>query len=295
MISEELDINKVKEFTTNYFRTDVEIERMTSGVSTYVYRIKNDGKTYYLRVLPEDASFAAEAMAHRVMLKRGISVPEPLYFEHRNNLLCKSVMITGEIPGNHINYNDTGIENVLYEVGKQLALINSIKVDGFSWINRRIYNSLAGEKRTFSEYYYERLYTDIDMLLQYGFYTDNIKALLDNAFSMLNTDAAFLAHGDFDVSHIFQNNGQYTGIIDFGEIRGSHYLYDLGHFKLHDEGNCFIHLANGYNEVHKLTPEDYLKIDFLALFIGIGRSKYEHYRKLVKRQLSIMNNKNVCN
>jgi aminoglycoside phosphotransferase (APT) family kinase protein len=43
-----------------------------------------------------------------------------------------------------------------------------------------------------------------------------------------------LAHGDFDVTPIFQQDGAYTGLIDFGEIRGAEPFHDLGHFHLHD-------------------------------------------------------------
>ncbi len=42
-----------------------------------------------------------------------------------------------------------------------------------------------------------------------------------------------MAHGDFDTSHIFAANGSYTGIIDFGEIRGAEPTFDLGHLALH--------------------------------------------------------------
>ena len=291
MLTSEIDINLVKQVANDYFRMHVELERVNSGLSTYVYRIQHDKQIYYLRVLPEDASFAAEAKAHDIMLGHGISVPKPLYFEHKNTLLGKSLMLTSEIPGRCIHQNDINAADVLLDAGKQLALINSIKVNGFSWINRNEYNKLTGEKQTFKEYFYDKLNNDIDLLQKYGFDVDNIKNIMDKAYLMLDTEDAFLVHGDFDNSHIYHEDGQYSGIIDFGEIRGSHYLYDLGHFKLHDDCEYFRYLIKGYNEIHKLTEEDEVLIDYLALFVGLGRSKYEHYRNLVKRQLRNMKGK----
>ncbi|MBO0715312.1 MAG: phosphotransferase, partial [Acidimicrobiales bacterium] len=47
-------------------------------------------------------------------------------------------------------------------------------------------------------------------------------------------EQAHLAHGDLDVTHIYQENGCYSGIIDFGEVRGAEREFDLGHFLLHD-------------------------------------------------------------
>jgi Ser/Thr protein kinase RdoA (MazF antagonist) len=82
-----------------------------------------------------------------------------------------------------------------------------------------------------------------------------------------------LAHGDFDVSHIYQCDGRYTGVIDFGEIRGADRLYDLGHFHLHDGETLprFVlpDLLAGYREVAPLPPAAEQQIDLLALFIGI--------------------------
>ena len=42
---------------------------------------------------------------------------------------------------------------------------------------------------------------------------------------------AWLAHGDFDCSHIYVADGRYSGIIDFGEIRGANPWYDLAQFR----------------------------------------------------------------
>lgn len=288
MITSEIDINIVKQVANDYFHTNVELERVKSGYSTYVYSVRHDGKTYYLRVMPENVSFAAEAKAHEIMLKYGVNVPKPIYFEHLNSLLGKSLMLTSEIPGQCICGDTKNLSNILFFAGRQLALINSINVDGFSWIDRSNFNELSGEKCTFKEYYYDKLYTDINSLQGYGFDTDAIKKLVDKAYPVLDVNYAFLVHGDFDSSHIFFDDKQFSGIIDFGEIRGSHYLYDLGHFKLHEDIESFQYLCRGYNDVHILVEDDYIKIDYLALFVGLGRSKYEHYRKLIRKQLNVL-------
>lgn len=128
--------------------------------------------------------------------------------------------------------------------------------------------------------------TDKSITLEYYLRIRAFKAYL-----LLETSDAYLAHGDFDDSHIFHYNGQYTGIIDFGEIRGSHHLYDLGHYRLHDNIGGFRHLVKGYNEIKTLVQEDYAKIDYLALFVGLRRSKYEHYRNLIKKQLDVIKGK----
>jgi Ser/Thr protein kinase RdoA (MazF antagonist) len=74
---------------------------------------------------------------------------------------------------------------------------------------------------------------------------------------------AWLAHGDFDTTAIFQADGRYTGLIDFGEIRGTEPLFDLGHCLLHDQEPRPIPLLDdllgGYGEVVAL-PDGYQEL-----------------------------------
>lgn len=84
---------------------------------------------------------------------------------------------------------------------------------------------------------------------------------------------ACLAHGDFDTTHIFQDNGRYTGIIDFGEIRGTHRWYDVAQFHLRD-GEYLPYkllpaLLHGYEEVIELSDNYMNIIRFTALLINV--------------------------
>src|SRR5207248_10181336 len=93
-----------------------------------------------------------------------------------------------------------------------------------------------------------------------------IQAIVNHFDTWLVVEQARLAHGDFDVTHIYQKGGHYTGIIDFGEIRGTDALYDLGHFNLHDGETLpqlvLPYLLAGYSEVMPLPPDHERKISF---------------------------------
>jgi len=82
-----------------------------------------------------------------------------------------------------------------------------------------------------------------------------------------------LAHGDFDASHIYQEDGKYTGIIDFGEIRGASHWYDLGHFHVRD-GEALSYrglpgLIRGYEESISLPPDYEQHIRFTSILINV--------------------------
>lgn len=100
--------------------------------------------------------------------------------------------------------------------------------------------------------------------------------------SWLDTEQAWLAHGDFDTTPIFQHQGRYAGIIDFGEIRGADQWYDLGHFRMHDGGSLPIPLLapliEGYQTVTMLPLDHQQRICFASLLIGV-RTLARHLQK----------------
>ena len=289
MSVKKFDGSLVLPFVRGYFGADAVCERTKSGVSSCVYRVRHADKTYYLRVLPpDDGHHASEEFAHAEMRKRGLNVPEPLYFERYNESANASLFLTGEIPGRCLDdENDGEIGDVLRSAGRQLAVANSICVDNFGWIDREGGAVLSGEHDTFRAFYYDSLYRDIDKLARFGFDTDELKSLADHGFGLLDTDESCFTHGDFDDSHIYHLNGCFTGVIDFGDMCGSHVLHDLGHYKLHCPENFGL-LAQGYSEVRPLSAADYVRIDFLALFVAISRSKYKYYKEMLRKQLEIV-------
>lgn len=88
--------------------------------------------------------------------------------------------------------------------------------------------------------------------------TAAVAATIARHDAWLHGDDARLAHGDLDLIHIYQDKGEYTGIIDFGEIRGADRLYDLGHFNLHDvrprPSRCFPHCWRGTGRCSPSRP-----------------------------------------
>lgn len=221
----------------------LEVERVEEGVSTYVYRLRVAKTVYYLRVLPEEgASFAPEVYAHQRLRERGAHVPDVLYFEHYNEALERSVMVTTEIKGASLAgcADPQAQRRILREAGHDLAVINSLPVQGFGWIkrNRREVVELEAEHASCRAFLTEYLARDLAALADAQILKQktlaSIRHILNEYDAWLDSERAGLAHGDFDVTHIYQEAGRYTGIIDFGEIRGGHACYDLGHFSMHD-------------------------------------------------------------
>ena len=256
-------------------------ERVKEGVSTYVYRIHYANEIFYLRILPEiDASFAPEVTVHQLLRAKQVKVPDVLYSEHMNEELGRSIMLTSEIKGKplgqcSIEWNQRAI---LQEAGRDLAIINSLPVRYFGWIRRdsQEITALEATLPTNRDFIYEYLEHDLATLAKKVLTSNQvatIRQLVQRFDDWINDGTqAWLAHGDFDATHIYHDQGRYTGIIDFGEIRGTHSLYDLAHFRLHD-GETLPNLVlpfliTGYREVTPLPPDYEQRVSFFSLLIA---------------------------
>ncbi len=157
-------------------------------------------------------------------------------------------------------------------------------MEGFGWIRRdaEAGNRLLGEHPTQRAFALEYLGADLATLASHGLSSEEanaIRAVVARHDDWLYGEHAWLAHGDFDVTHIFQSAGRYTGIIDFGEIRGADTLYDLGHFRAHD-GETLPALAlpdllAGYAEVAPLPDDADKRLQLASLLImlrALGRA-----------------------
>lgn len=279
----DVDLDILDELLTRIFpRSDRGfVERTEGGTSTQVYKILRGEEVFYLRVAEErEASLAPEVRVHELLRRRGVRVPEVVYFEHFHEGLQRSVMLTTEIEGESIEHRPAHerLREALIPAGRDLAIINSISVKGFGWIKRDQGKvaELEAERGDYRDWALEHLDGDLELLREKALTGAEIRAIreiINRYDAWLDVEHAQLAHGDFDVTHIYQQHGRYTGIIDFGEIRGTNAVYDLGHFNLHDGERLpqlmLPYLLEGYGEVAQLPPDYWQRIGHSTLLIGL--------------------------
>jgi aminoglycoside phosphotransferase (APT) family kinase protein len=272
------------------------IARATSGASTPVYRITRGGNTYYLRLAEgPEASLAPEVWVHDRLHASGVRVPEVVHFEPFHHGLQRSVMVTTAIPGRSLaedHGRDAGA--VLAAAGRDLALINDVVVTGFGFVRRDHPpgTHLAGEYPTLPAFALGSL--EEHLVAAASILTDDeiaaVRTEVARHDGWLEAEQASLAHGDLDATHIYHQDGQYTGIIDFGEIRGADRFYDLGHAALHEREvlpyAMLPDLLAGYAEVSPLPADHAVRIAFWSLLIGVRalarashrpRAAYRHH------------------
>ena len=205
--------------------------------------------------------------------------PAIIHYEPFDPALDRSILITTEIPGHPISdCNDAGVlRAVLRAAGRDLALINSIPVDGFGFMERSdpYPSSLFADfpdALAFVEADLERDLAALRLELPHPI-AGEIRIAVRGWSSQLRAQAGRLAHGDFDGPHIYVDGTSYAGIIDFGEIRGADAVYDLGHFAMLTSDwfpePALDPLLEGYREVTPLTAEDLRRMWLWAVLIGV--------------------------
>ena len=223
--------------------------RTPDGVSTQVYRIRRAAQTFYLRVAEsESASLAPEATLHTMLRARGVAVPEVVHYVPFDEGLGRSVLVTSEIPGRPmVQHGDNGrvlavslpdpaaLADIYRAAGRDLARVNQVGVDGFGWIVRDGSGwPLRGEFRRYTEWVRpDAVVRQLHAIGMLRTTCEQVGGLLFEQVAEGPTGAAArLAHGDFDVSHVFHHRGRYAGIIDLGEVRGTEGSFDLAMFGL---------------------------------------------------------------
>jgi aminoglycoside phosphotransferase (APT) family kinase protein len=264
-------------------RTPLIIERVPEGKSTAVYRIHGNEAIYYFRVLPEiEASFTPEAYVHTTLRTWGLHLPEVLYFEPYNANLQRSIMLTTAIAGQAIGQGVRPLQadQVVRRAGAELASLNNLPVQGFGWVQRpaEVREGLSAEYPTYQAWLNQDFDPPLWALQQSALFSSQdyqaLRIFMAEAVEVFGSEPATLAHGDFDTTHTYHHEGQYTGIIDFGEIRGAQQLYDVGHFWI-ENSDLLSPLLEGYAEVAPLPADHQRRIYLTGLLIAarrLGRS-----------------------
>jgi aminoglycoside phosphotransferase len=274
-----LNKQRVKSFLSSISFFNYSIIPTEEGFSTEVFKLVKSNSILYLRILPQKENSEVQYTVHQLLLKKNVKVPGVTYLKRKAELFdSRDVMIVEEIKGKSVLETESELSNtqkceILKEAGKELAKVNMVEVSGCGDIVDVKNNILIGDCKSYKEYTLDRIPSKLENLVVNKILekeiADKISKYLSQNEELLNIGkTSFLSHGDFSLEHVFQNNGEYSGIIDFGDIRGTSKYHDMAHvYTFYNE--YFEDLIKGYEEVYKL-PEDYMKYVFIeALVFGI--------------------------
>jgi aminoglycoside phosphotransferase (APT) family kinase protein len=272
-----------------------------------VYRATVDGVRYYLRLAEEPGQdLTTDALVLERLRTLGVRVPGVVAASPSTAAFPRSWLIMTEVSGRSIAEGGTDDEarRAALAAGRDVAVINSVPVSGFSWLRRDGSGQLTGELPSYRQFAVSYLPRPWPGRLSGVFDQRRLDAL--HALAAGEQDrplrGGHLVHGDLDVTHIYAHAGRYSGIIDFGELRGADPHFDLGHFMLHDgetrPGRLFSSFLEGYREVSPLPDDVRGTIRQSAILLGLRQLSrwlspergYRTSHPLVRRRAAELSN-----
>ena len=256
----------------------VSVELASGGRVPVVYRATAGSARYYLRLAEEPGqNLATDALVLDRLRSLGVRVPAVVAASAAGAAFPGSWLIMTEIPGRSIarGGTDDDVRQAALAAGRDVAVINSLPVAGFGWLNRDGAEQLTAELPRYAQFVVSDLPNPWPGGLHGLFNARQLAAMhaLVEAEQDRSPGAGHLAHGDLDVTHIYSDAGRYSGIIDFGEMRGADPYFDLGHFLLHDAETrpawLFRSFLEGYQQVEALPDDHCDAIRTAAILLGL--------------------------
>lgn len=253
------------------------IEPAPDGVSTPVFTLTQGRETRYLRLGEQPGECrSAEKRVYEVLRARGVRVPEVVWFEPLAPEVNRSAMITSAIPGTPLDQaiDAHAAPAIVALAGRDLARINAIPVRGYGWVvavdaDGGLVAEHADRASWTAEYHAAVAKVPGGLPLD----RSRLASVVAAWATLPGQPESCLVHGDMGTSHIYCHAGRYTGLIDFGEIRGADRTYDLGHFLLHDgervPPSLLPALLDGYREASPGAAIMTREITVQAVVIGV--------------------------
>jgi Ser/Thr protein kinase RdoA (MazF antagonist) len=256
------------------------VDPIRHGGTTQVFRASRGGRTVFVRLAEEPGeSMAAEAWVHEELRRRGARVPEVVAVEPVDEQLGRGVLVLTEMPGRPLA--DVGasdpelVRRSVAAAGRDLAVIGQVTIAGFGFLERDRPLPLRGSLPDARALLIDPVAGMLERLAGRPLDRDLARraaAAVDAQSSLLDGTPSRLAHGDFDPTHIYVDEGGYAGLIDFGEIRGAPPLYDVAHYAVHErrlQVPTLAALLDGYGEEEPLPDDHDRRIALQALAISL--------------------------
>jgi aminoglycoside phosphotransferase (APT) family kinase protein len=254
------------------------LEPASDGRVVVVYRATVDGVGHYLRLAEEPGQdLTTDALVLERLRALDVQVPVVVAASPPSAEFPRSWMIMTEVPGHSIGLGGTDDEarQAAMAAGRDVAVINSVPVTGFGWPQRDGSGQLTAELPDYGQFVVSYLPQPWPGSLGEAFDQHELDALhaLAEGEQGRRLRGGQLVHGDLDVTHIYVHAGRYSGIIDFGEMRGADSSFDLGHFLLHDRetrpASLFSSFLEGYRQVSPLPDDNLEAIRTSAILLGL--------------------------
>ncbi|MBI4599969.1 phosphotransferase [Candidatus Uhrbacteria bacterium] len=261
----------VREIARHHFGGDpLRIESSGSAGNHYAYVIVYPDKEIFFRSDDgkiDDDYMDAEEAAMNLARKQGIPVPEVFATDTSKKVFHVRYQLMEKIPGERMSnfYQDGTLDkkNVSRELGRHLAWLHSIKLDGFGFFNTDVLKNdkkIVGLNKTNREYFETKLDDHLRYLRDAQFLTSqelrDIERLIERFGNHLDIQCGSMVHKDIAFWNMVGTPTKVNAIVDWDDVISGDPVDDLAVVRCFYGEDIFLPLLNGYKEIAPL-PDDF--------------------------------------
>jgi aminoglycoside phosphotransferase len=227
-----------------------------------------------------------EAWAYAACAKQEIRVPRVLALSGHPEFVVIE-RLAGRPLSDGANCDARQVRTIWSHAGADLRRMHEISLSGFGPL-------VGGESEphglssTWSPFVEYARAEGIPWLVDAGYLERTVGDRLLNRFDtavplVRRLPVGRLLHGDLQSGHVFQNDGDYTGIIDFGAAQAGDPRWDLARVLLWDGDAALDALLDGYGD-DVVTEEDrelLLPLYLFAFVVKVAVGHQPHYIRLL--------------
>jgi len=239
-----------------------------------VFDISTREEQYIFRTGGIRANYDVEHKILKLVEKKGVKVPEPIA-ENIDLTKCPfTYSLQRKIQGSDLfKVTENLWPSILQEVGAQLTLVHSVKIDGCGTVDiNKFRNSgfLIGTSNSWHEYLLKKFKAKMNRvdkklnsekrlgfkesklslvqrkkLLKIVRKTNEILKIGSSIKDRISFSEGCLLHGDIHFHHILVNKKKLVGILDFNKTYVGDPLFDIAYFSVMAHGELYGHLLKG--------------------------------------------------
>lgn len=265
----------VRAIALDHFRKDpIAVEPTGSAGNHYTYLIKYEDQTVFFRAddgKSDDDYMAAECAAMELASSHGVPVPRVYATDTSKSLYPVRFQLMEKVPGENLNtfYQNETLDRsaVGRQVGRHLAAMHQIKLDGFGFFNTDVLRSehrILGLDHSHGDYFYKRFQVHLRYIRDNKFLcsdeTREIEELVDRHAQLLSLDRGSLVHKDIAFWNLVGTPSRVNAIVDWDDVIVGDPVDDLAIMKCFYHDDVFGPVLEGYQEVVALPEHFYPKL-----------------------------------
>lgn len=265
----------VREIAIHHFKKKpTKVASTGSSGNHYAYHIIYPDRTIFFRSDDgkiDDDYMDAEKAAMDLARKHGVPVPKVYATDTSKKKFPVRYQLMEKVAGESMKvfFQDGTLEKekVSREVGRHLAKLHSIKLDGFGFFNTNILrnkNKIIGLDKTNKEYFDKKLQDHLKYLQDTTFLTGKevkeIEKLIDKFKKHLDIKQGYMVHKDVAYWNMVGTPKKVNAIVDWDDVISGDPIDDLAVERCFYGEDVFNPLLEGYKEITSLPGDFYPRL-----------------------------------